>query len=113
MKGIEISVKSQFRASHFHKGALNEPLHDHTFIYTVTLKGPLNDEGFLIDFREIENYLKELNKSLSLQILNNIIPLSTTEVIAIFLFDKIKAKFPQTKKIHIFEKENYSVTYEE
>lgn len=113
MKEIQISVKSQFHASHYHQGALNEKLHDHTFIYIVTLKGPLNEEGFLLDFREVESYLQELNKSLSLKVLNEIIPLSTTEAVAIFLFNKVKAKFPQTCKIQVFEKENYSVTYEE
>ena len=113
MKDIKISVKSQFRASHYHDGALNEPLHDHTFIYTVTLKGPLNKEGFLVDFREVEKFLYELSKSLSFKVLNEIIPNSTTENVAIFLFNEIKEKYPQICKIQVFEKENYSVTYEE
>ena len=113
MKDIKISVKSQFRASHYHDGSLDEPVHDHTFSYIVTLKGPLNEEGFLVDFRKVEEFLYELNKNLSYKILNNIIPNSTTENIAIFLLNKIKEKFPQTYKIQVFEKENYSVTYEE
>ena len=112
MKDIQISIKSQFRASHYHEGSLSEPLHDHTFEYIITLKGPLNDEGFLVDFREVEDYLRELNKGLCFKVLNNIIPLSTTESVAIFLFDKVKEKFPQICKIQVFEKENYSVTYE-
>lgn len=113
MREIKISVKSQFRASHYHKGALNEPVHDHTFVYIVTLKGPLNAEGFLVDFRKVEEFLYELNKSLSFKVLNKIIPNSTTENVAIFLFNKVKVKFPQICKIQVFEKENYSVTYEE
>lgn len=113
MKDIKISVKSQFRASHYHEGALEEPVHDHTFVYIVTLKGPLNDEGFLVDFRKVEEFLYELNSSLSFKVLNKIIPNSTTENVAIFLFNKIKEKYPQTYKIQVFEKENYSVTYEE
>ncbi len=113
MKDIKISVKSQFRASHYHNGSLSEPLHDHTFIYIVTLKGPLNEEGFLVDFREVEEFLNTLNKSLSFKVLNKIISNSTTENVAIFLFNKIKKKFPQICKIQVFEKENYSVTYEE
>ena len=112
MKDIQISIKSQFRASHYHDGSLSEPLHDHTFEYIITLKGPLNEEGFLIDFREVESFLYELNKGLSFKVLNRIIPLSTTEAVAVFLFDKIKERFPQVCKIQVFEKENYSVTYE-
>ncbi len=113
MKNIKISVKSQFRASHYHDGALDEPIHDHTFVYIVTLTGPLNEEEFLVDFREVEQFLNELNKGLSFKVLNKIIPNSTTENVAIFLFNKIKEKFPQICKIEVFEKENYSVTYEE
>ena len=113
MKDIKISIKSLFRASHYHEGSLNEPVHDHTFVYIVTLKGPLNAEGFLIDFRKVEEFLHELNKSLSFKVLNKIIPNSTTENVAIFLFNKVKEKFPQICKIQVFEKENYSVTYEE
>lgn len=113
MKNIKISVKSQFRASHYHDGALDEPIHDHTFVYIVTLTGPLNEEGFLVDFRKVEQFLNELNKGLSFKVLNKIIPNSTTENVAIFLFNKIKEKFPQICKIEVFEKENYSVIYEE
>ncbi len=113
MKDMLISVKSQFRASHYHDGALDEPVHDHTFVYIATLKGPLNEEGFVVDFRKVEEFLYELNKSLSFKVLNKIIPNSTTENVAIFLFNKIKEKFPQIYKIQVFEKENYSVTYEE
>ena len=87
-------------------------MHDHTFVYIVTLKGPLNDEGFLVDFREVENYLLGTNKHLASQILNKVIPSGTTEAVAIYLFDKVKEKFPQVCKIQVFEKENYSVTYE-
>lgn len=112
MQNIKISVKSQFRASHYHDGALSEPVHDHTFVYIVSLKGPINEEGFLVDFREVENFLYELNKSLSFKVLNKIIPNSTTENVAIFLFNKVKEKFPQIYKIQVFEKENYSVIYE-
>lgn len=113
MKEIKISIKSEFRASHYHSGSLSEPVHDHTFVYIITLKGPLNAEGFLVDFREVENYLCTLNKSLSMKILNQVIPVSTTEAIAIYLFNKVKEKYPQICKIQVFEKENYSVTYEE
>ena len=113
MKDMKIAVKSQFRASHYHEGALDEPMHDHTFVYIATLKGKLNNEGFVVDFREVEKFLYELNKSLSFKVLNKIIPNSTTENVAIFLFNKIKEKYPQICQIQVFEKANYSVTYEE
>ena len=108
-----IWVCSQFKAFHFHDGALNESKHAHTFKYKIFLKGPLNAEGFLIDFREVENLLKQINLQLENKVLNKIIPPATTEVLAIYLFKEIKKTFPQISRIELNEKENYGAVYEE
>lgn len=112
-KTVTIWVSSGFKALHYHGGALNEEKHTHDFKYKVFLKGPLNAEGFLVDFREVENLLKEINTKLENKILNDIIPPATTEVLAIYLFEEIKKTFPQICRIEINEKENYGAVYEE
>lgn len=108
-----IWVSSQFKAFHYHGGALNEQEHSHNFKYKVFFTGPLNKEGFLIDFREVENLLKQINAHLENKILNQIIPPATTEVLAIYLFKEIKKTFPQLCRIELNEKENYGAVYEE
>lgn len=113
MKHITISVKSSFCAKHSHTGLLNEPSHKHNFIYTITLKGPINNEGFVSDFREVEQVLNKLNSTLEGKDLNDILPFPTTENLALFLFEKIKKELPLSSKITLQEKENYFVTYEE
>ena len=108
-----IWVSSGFKAWHYHGGALNEYKHAHNFKYKVFLKGPLNEEGFLVDFREVEKLLNTLNARLENHVLNNIIPPATTEILAIYLFEEIKKTFPQICRIELNEKENYGAIYEE
>ena len=112
-KTATIWVSSGFTAQHYHGGILNEEKHSPNFKYKIFLKGPLNAEGFLVDFREVENLLKEINKKLENKVLNEIIPPATTEVLAIYLFEEIKKTFPQICRIELNEKENYGAIYEE
>lgn len=112
-KTTTIWVSSGFKAYHHHGGALNEAKHPHDFKYKIFLKGPLNKEGFLVDFREVEKLLNTINARLENQILNNIIPPATTEILAIYLFEEIKKIFPQICRIELNEKENYGAVYEE
>ena len=69
-KTATIWVSSGFTAYHYHGGALNEEKHSHDFKYKIFLKGPLNEEGFLVDFREVENLLKQINARLENKVLN-------------------------------------------
>jgi len=112
-KIFSIKVSSAFKAFHSHDKTLNEAAHSHNFKYTVTLKGPLNDEGYLIDFREIDTLLTQISKMLEGRNLNEVIPVPTTENLACYIFGKVKEKFPQTCKIELSEKENYQAVYEE
>jgi len=111
-KILSISVCSSFTAAHRHDKSLLENLHSHNFKYKVTLKGPLNDEGFVVDFRKLEESLKELNASFEGKTLNEILRYPTTENLAIYIFEKVAAKYPQTSKVEIEEKEGCSACYE-
>ena len=112
-KTATIWVASGFKATHYHGGALNEEKHSHNFKYKIFLKGQLNKEGFLVDFREVEKLLNTINTRLENKVLNDIIPPATTEVLAIYLFEEIKKTFPQICRIELNEKENYGAIYEE
>ena len=112
-KIFSVEVSSAFTAFHSHDKSLNEAAHSHNFKYTVTLKGALNGEGYLVDFREIDRLLTEISKTLEGKNLNKIIPVPTTENLAFYIFCKVKEVFPQTCKITLREKENYQAVYEE
>ena len=51
MTQVYLTQTGSFTARHGHGGTLAEEVHEHTFCYEVTFHGPLNREGYLIDFR--------------------------------------------------------------
>ena len=109
-KIFTITVSSKFTASHWHDKSLNEPAHQHNFKYSVVLKGPLNDEGYLADFRLIEAKLAQISAVLEGKSLNDIFKYPTTENIAFYIFSEVKKTFPQTREATVYETENYSAT---
>lgn len=111
-KIVTITVSSSFSASHWHDKMLDEAAHPHNFKYEVTLKGTVNAEGFLVDFRAVEATLKRINARLEGTMLNDLLKYPTTENLAFWLFDEIKKEYPQLTKINIREKENFSAAYE-
>lgn len=108
---FKITVSSSFTASHWHDKSLNEPAHQHHFKYSVSLKGPLNDEGYLADFRQLEALLAQINAGLENRLLNDIFKYPTTENISYYIFTEVKKHFPQTAEVIVHEKENYSASY--
>ena len=109
---FSITVSSAFIAKHWHDKTLNEAVHQHHFKYEATLKGPLNTEGYLADFRELEAALAEISAALEGRVLNDILPCPTTENLAAYIFEELAKKFPQTVKITVWEKENYRASCE-
>ncbi|MDR0646461.1 MAG: 6-carboxytetrahydropterin synthase, partial [Elusimicrobiota bacterium] len=106
-KTFTITLHSSFKAKHWHDGALNEPMHEHNFKYEAVFGGHLNKEGYIADFREIEEKLKEINLKLEGKDLNIILRYPTAENLASYLFDEIQKSFPQLVKIIVQESENY------
>lgn len=112
-KIFSIKISSAFKAYHSHDKSLNEAAHSHNFKYEITIKGPLNDEGYIEDFRKVEEFLTQISQSLEGKNLNEVLPVPTTENLAYLIFTKVKAVFPGTCKIELREKENYLACYEE
>ena len=104
MKKVYLTQCGNFTASHGHSGALNEETHEHHFTYQVVFYGPLNAEGFLIDFREVQQFLHEhINATLNQANLNTLFTHPTTENIAIWIFEKTRARFPQLQHVRVAE----------
>ena len=104
MKKIALTQCGSFTAAHSHDGTLNEFSHEHQFTYQVTFYGPLNDEGFLIDFREVQQFLQtHINSYLEHADLNALFPYPTTENLAIWIFEHVRAQFPQLVRVRVNE----------
>ena len=105
---FSIKVSSGFTAAHWHDKTLSEPPHAHDFEYEITFSGPLNNEGYLIDFREAQAALKRINAAFEGRTLNDVLPCPpTAENLALSLLLEVKKIFPQAVKIKLKEKDNY------
>ncbi|MBR4682647.1 MAG: 6-carboxytetrahydropterin synthase [Elusimicrobiaceae bacterium] len=112
MKKIYLTQCSDFTACHGHGGQLAEESHSHHFSYQVTFFGPINEEGFLIDFRAVQDFLKnKINPFLDGADLNQIFTHPTTEMIAIWIFEQILPLFPQIYSVRVAEEADRWVEY--
>ena len=83
---IRVTKQVEFSAAH---SVLDEPLHGHNYKLSVTVQGPLNEGGILIDFRELKEILREVLKDLDHRNLNDILPNPTAERVALFLWKRL------------------------
>lgn len=112
MTKVYLTQCGQFTATHGHSGTLNEATHAHTFAYETTFYGPLNNEGYLIDFRVLQDFLaRHITAHLDGADLNTLFPTPTTEELAVWIFDTVHAKFPQLCAVKVAEEKDRWIEY--
>lgn len=112
MTQVYLTQCGEFTATHEHGGTLNESAHAHTFLYEATFHGPLNDEGYLIDFRVLQDFFaREITARLHDADLNMLFENPTTEALAIWIFNTIKAHFAQLTSVKVSEEKDRWITY--
>ncbi|MCJ8209146.1 6-carboxytetrahydropterin synthase QueD [Mucilaginibacter sp. RS28] len=90
-------------------------LHGHTYHLTVFLQGSvLGKEGWIIDFGDVKSRIKPVIDQLDHALLNQIPGLEnpTAELLAVWLWNKIKPQLPQLCKIELKETPTSGVIYE-
>lgn len=90
-------------------------LHGHTYSFTVFIEGNLEEEqGWVIDYAELKKNIQPVIDLVDHQLLNNIPGLEnpTSELISIWLWDKIKSIIPGLSKIELKETPTSGVIYE-
>ena len=111
---IEISQRFSFDAAH-HLGAgaaENRRLHGHSFYVEVTLRGePDTRTGFLRDFGQVNDVLKDVRELLDHRLLNEVAGLEnpTLENLARFIHARAKAALPEVVRVRI-ERPSYGQT---
>ena len=104
MTNVYLTQCGRFTATHHHDGTLCEGPHPHTFTFQATFYGPLNEEGYLIDFRVLQDFFaREITARLNGADLNTLLPKPTTEQVAIYLADFISKRFPQLHQLQVNE----------
>jgi 6-pyruvoyltetrahydropterin/6-carboxytetrahydropterin synthase len=87
-----------------------ENLHGHSYLLEVTFKGEAKEDGMIMDFEYIKNIVNEnIVKKLDHAYINELIPISTCENIAKWIWDNLKSYNPY--KIKLYETEDSYVTY--
>ena len=107
---VKLSVSFRFEASHkLSHLAPSHPchnLHGHSYEAEVEVTGKVNPEtGFLLDYADIRALLKPIISQLDHTHLNDVpgLEMPTTELIAQWLWQRIKVKLPVISKITIRE----------
>ncbi|RYG44746.1 MAG: 6-carboxytetrahydropterin synthase QueD [Chitinophagaceae bacterium] len=90
-------------------------VHGHTYRMIVHLKGGLDEHlGWVMDFSEMKKVISPIVDSIDHKLLNNVSGLEnpTCEMIAIWLWNKIKPAIPSLVKIELHETPTSGAVYE-
>ena len=104
-----------FEAAHFiynHPGKCRN-LHGHSYKLFVSLEGAVAPEtGMIIDFDDLSRIVQDqVIQRLDHHFLNDLIPLSTAENIAVWIWEELKPGLPGLCQLELFETADNCVIY--
>jgi 6-pyruvoyltetrahydropterin/6-carboxytetrahydropterin synthase len=114
MPNLRISKEFSFDAAHhlidYHGKCEN--LHGHTYRLRVTVEGPVQPNGLVMDFVEIKRLVKEkVVNRLDHTNVNDTIKHSSAENIAIWSWNELKPVMPMLVEISVWETPDSYATY--
>lgn len=116
---MQIFKQFTFDSAHFlphvPDGHKCKEIHGHTYRLTVYVEGALEKKlEWVMDFAEMKNVIDPVVKSIDHKLLNNISGLEnpTCEIIAVWLWNKIKPEVPLLTKIELHETPTSGAVYE-
>jgi 6-pyruvoyltetrahydropterin/6-carboxytetrahydropterin synthase len=88
-------------------------LHGHSFKVKVTIEGPVNALGWVMDFSDIKKFCQPIIEELDHKYLNEIDGLDnpTSENIAVWIWQRLIQKLPELSSIEIMETCNSGCEY--
>jgi|TARA_B110000967_G_C18718738_1_gene476520 6-pyruvoyltetrahydropterin/6-carboxytetrahydropterin synthase len=88
-------------------------LHGHSFKVKITIEGPVNALGWVMDFSDIKKFCKPIIEELDHKYLNEIDGLDnpTSENIAVWIWQRLIQKLPELSSIEIMETCNSGCEY--
>ena len=114
MKVCSVSVQFTFAASHFltkYHGKC-ENLHGHNYTLIVTIKGPLQEDGIVLDFKLLKKAVDErVVALLDHTHLNDRFENPSAENVAVWIWDRLKGDLPLAE-IRLYETDTSYVEYE-
>ncbi len=88
-------------------------LHGHSFKVKITIEGPVNALGWVMDFSDIKKFCQPIIEELDHKYLNEIDGLDnpTSENIAVWIWQRLIQKLPELSSIEIMETCNSGCEY--
>ena len=109
----EVTFDSAHNLPNYHGKC--ERLHGHTYRLQVTIDAPIDEQtGMALDFAILGDLVeREVVAVLDHQYINEIIPISSAENVALWVWRKLQPKLPRAKlaEIRLWETPTSSVTY--
>lgn len=119
LSSMQIFKQFTFDSAHFlpnvPDGHKCKETHGHTYRLTVYIDGELDNKlGWVMDFSDMKKVIDPVIQSIDHKMLNNIPGLEnpTCEIIAVWLWNKIKPGIPQLTKIELHETPTSGVIYQ-
>lgn len=110
----EFTFDAAHRLDHLPEGHKCARVHGHTYRLTVYVEGSLDTTlGWIVDFAEIKRLTNAVLAHLDHHFLNEVDGLEqpTTELIAIWIWDRLKPDLPGLCRIQLWENQNSGCTY--
>ena len=115
MPKMKLNCVLEFAAAHFltkYHGKC-ENLHGHNYIVVVTLEGEVGEDGMVQDYKEIKKIVKNnVIDKLDHTSLNDVMENPSSENLAVYIWDGIKADLPLLTKVTVYETADYYCEYE-
>ena len=114
---IEIWKRFRFEAAHrLPKTPSNHKchnLHGHTFIVRLSFVGEIDENGWLVDFAEIEAEWLKIKSVIDHRYLNDIPGLEnpTSEVIAMWIWERMKGQIAELASVEVKENDDCGAVY--
>jgi len=87
-------------------------MHGHSYRLTVTIRGPIQPDGFVTDFATIKTIVGKTIDQLDHTCLNDLIPNPTCELQLAWICDEIAARLPLLHRLTLRETATNSATLE-
>ena len=103
---MRIAKEFTFDSAHFLKDYHGkcERMHGHTYRMRVTIEGPIQDNGLVMDYVEIKRIVNEkVVDKLDHNNINDILEYSSSENICIWAWEQLKSDLPQLVEIRLWE----------
>lgn len=115
MPVVEVTYQVDFEAAHWlpevPDGHKCKRMHGHSYRVEITVKGPVNAVGMVLDYADIKAAADPFVNLLDHHIVNDHVPNSTSENLAVWFWENLIDALPQLHHVRVYETPRAYSTY--